>query len=298
MEKMFSGIYPALVTPYKNDGSVDYDGLERLVYCLSKTGISGFYVCGSTGEAFLQRIEERKRIVESVVNANTKKLKIIVQVGAIGTDLSIELSQHAYSCGADAISSVAPFYYKFSETDVVRYYKELAAYSDLPLILYNFPQNSGVCMTYELFKRIMEKCNIAGLKHTSSDFYLMERIRYHYPEITIFNGYDEMLLSGLVAGADGAIGSTFNCLSPLALEIMRLFSQGKIDKAVYYQHKMNDVIEQMIKGGVIQSIKAILEEERIMSNYCRSPFGVLNEQYKVSVLANYFHLKEEFSELF
>ena len=292
---LFSGIYPALVTPYTNDGKLDYDELTKLVHYLSNQGVSGFYICGSTAEAFLLSHEERKKIVETVVKANEKKLKVIVHVGDIGTGLSLDLARHAEKCGVDAISSVAPFYFKFSEDEIFSYYKDLSDNIDLPLVLYNFPANSGVTLSLVFFNRLAELKNVKALKHTSSDFYLMERIKYSHPDISVFNGYDEMLLSGLIAGADGAIDSTFNCIAPIDVKLLEYFKNGDLAKASYLQHRANDLIQLIIKGGVNQSIKAILEYQGFKMNGCRRPFGEIMQDDKNKLIKAYIDIKNEFA---
>lgn len=291
---MFKGIFPALVTPYGGNGNVNYEEIDRLVRHLSKSDISGFYLCGSTAEAFLLSHDERKKIVETVVNANEENKKLIVHVGDIGVDLSLDLARHAASLNVDAISSVAPFYFKFSENEIYEYYKALNDDVDLPLVLYNFPTNSGVALSYGFFEKLNSLRNVVGLKHTSSDYFLLERIKYKHPEISVFNGYDEMMLSGLVAGADGAIGSTFNCIAPVICEIYNAFNARDLERARYLQHRANDLIAEIVNGGTMQSIKAILETEGFKMNGCRKPFGPISEKAKKSLLDTYRALKKEF----
>lgn len=108
----FKGIYTALITPMREDGSVDHESLVRLVKHLQEQGVTGFYVGGSTGEGFILSGEERKAVLETVVRAAEGKSKIIAHIGAIGTEASIELAQHAHGQGVDAMSAVVPFYYK------------------------------------------------------------------------------------------------------------------------------------------------------------------------------------------
>ena len=285
--KGFSGIYPALVTPYTKTQEIDYSQLHKLVVHLNSKGVDGFYVCGSTAEAFLLSPEERKNILETVVDANVGKGRIIAHVGAIGTKLSVDLVKHANSVGVDAISSVAPFYYKFDSEEITSYYTELAQNTDLPLIIYNFPSNSGVQLTNGVLESLVALPNVVGIKHTSNDFFQLERIKTKYPDLTVWNGYDEMFLSGLIAGADGGVGSTFNCLSSLFLEIYQAYRIQDIEKAQATQRLVNTIIEVMVRYGVFQSVKAMLEFQGFDMNGCRSPFKPLKDEYRNELKALY-----------
>lgn len=274
----FSGIYPALVTPYTKSQDVDHIQLGRLVEHLNACGVEGFYVCGSTAEAFLLTPEERKRILETVLEANNGRGKVIAHVGAIGTRLSLDLLEHAQAAGAHAISSVAPFYYKFDSEEIVSYYAELSRHTDLPLFIYNFPGNSGVQLSNGMLEALMSLPNVAGIKHTSNDFFQLERIKTKYPDMAVWNGYDEMLLSGLIAGADGGIGSTYNCMPTLFLDIYRHYQAHDFEQARETQRKANTVIETIVACGVFQSVKALLDFQGFSMNGCRSPFKPLQEE--------------------
>jgi N-acetylneuraminate lyase len=107
------GVIPALITPFKDDGAIYETGLKNLVEDLIESGIGGFYLTGSTGEGFLMTAEERKKVVEIVIEQTAKRVPVIVHVGTIDTKTAEDLAKHAYDSGANAISSVPPFYYRF-----------------------------------------------------------------------------------------------------------------------------------------------------------------------------------------
>ena len=121
MTKPFGGIYPALLTPFTQDNTINESALKRLIEYNIKKGVSGFYVTGSTGEAFLLSMEERKQVMKLVKNAVNGRCKLIAHVGCIATHLAIELAKYAEELGYDAISSVAPYYYKFSFSEIKQY---------------------------------------------------------------------------------------------------------------------------------------------------------------------------------
>ena len=131
------GVIPALLTVFDEHEEVDEQGMRDLVRFLLKQKVNGLYLTGSTGEGFLMKDSERKRVVEIVIDEVKQEVPIIVHVGAISTKRSIELAQHAYESGADAISSVPPFYWKFSEQQIFDYYADLSRSTPLPMIVYN-----------------------------------------------------------------------------------------------------------------------------------------------------------------
>ncbi len=271
----FKGLFAALVTPYTEEKQVDYKQVKRLVRHLLDSGMDGFYVCGSTAEAFLLSMEERKGILEAVTEENNGQGTVIAHVGNIGVGLSAELARHAEKSGADAVSSISPFYYQFSQDEICAYYDELAGSTGLPMFIYNFPANSGFKLTNELLLKMLENPRIVGVKHTSSDFFQLERFKRLNRDLVVWNGYDEMLLCGLVAGADGGIGSTYNCMPGLYRGLLEAYQGKDLELASDYQRRVNNVIECMVGFGVFQSVKALLDYNGIRCNGCRSPFKAL-----------------------
>lgn len=206
------------------------------------------------------------------------KSKIITHVGSIGTGIAQEYACHARSLGVDAISSVTPFYFKFSFEELKRYYFQLAHSVDLPFVVYNFPALAGFELTPEHIGQLSQRANIQGVKFTSKDLYAMERIKQHNPEITIFNGHDEVMLYGLMAGANGGIGSSYNFMPQKYVRLQQLFQQGDFQSAALLQTEINAIIEAMIPYGVNQSVKHLLSLQGIDS--ACSPFSPISEERK------------------
>ncbi|HZJ78388.1 MAG TPA: N-acetylneuraminate lyase [Clostridia bacterium] len=281
MNEKYNGIFPALLTAFTFDDRIDEKAIRRLVrYNLDK-GVKGFYVCGSSGEAFLLSPQERKRVLEVVADEVSGEATIIAHIGSIATHQSIDLASHAKAVGADAISSIPPFYYKFSYEEIKNYYFDILNSVDLPMIMYNFPDASGFKMDTEKIAEFLKDNRILGIKHTCSDFYMLERFKQIRPDTVVFNGFDEMFLSGLAAGADGAIGTTYNAMAEKFIQIYKLYSQGKMNEALEIQRKANNILQKMIKFGVLPSEKAILEIQGLNVGVCRKPFRKLApEEYK------------------
>ena len=282
----FRGIFPALVTPYTTSGEINEDSLRKIVARCLDQGVRGFYVGGSTGEAFLLSAEERQRILEVVADENGGRSTLIAHVGDISTDRSIALARHAREVGVDAISAVPPFYYGFTVEEVSGHYLTLAEAADLPLILYNFPANSGFTLTPELMgelRRVDDR--IVGLKHTSMNLYDLERALRVDEAFVVLAGHDEVLLGALAMGAHGAVGSTYNAIPELYVALMAAFERGAMAEAAALQQRANRFIGLMAPGTGIPQVKAALELLGIECNGSRRPIAALTPEQRASIAA-------------
>lgn len=271
------GIYPALLTPFEKNGKINKTALRQLVDLNLEKGVNGFYVCGSTAESFFLSTEERKEILETVTEHVNGRATIIAHIGHIDTATAIDLAQHAKEHGADAMSSVSPFYYNFNFGEIKNYYFDIANAVDLPMIIYNIPAFAKVSLTAENISEFFDDPRFVALKNTSNDFFLLERLTAKYPNKIYFNGYDEMFLSGLAMGAHGAIGSTFNFMAEKFIKIQKLFKENKMQEALEEQHRANNIISALIKVGVMAGEKAMLCEMGIDFGIARSPFRPMTD---------------------
>ena len=278
--KNFKGIFPALLTPFKNDGSVNDEQLIKLVeYNLSK-GVDGFYAGGSTAEAFLLSFEERKHVLRVISEAARGRCTLIAQTGCIATEMTAELAKYSESIGYDAVSSVPPFYYKFTFDEIKAYYFALADAVHIPIFIYNIPVFSGVTFTAENISEFLKDERFLGVKFTSNDYYSLERIKSAFPGKIIYNGYDEMMLAGLSMGADGGIGSTYNFMAEKFIALRGLFESGNMIEAQKLQKQINRIIEELIKVGVMQGEKYVLDRLGFDMGPCRKPFAELTQAQK------------------
>lgn len=259
MTSNFRGVFPALITPLTKEEKLNIPALEKLLNYEMNSGADGFYIGGATGEGLLLDIPERKKLCEKSIEFIGKDKAKIVHITDVNFRNTIELAKHAEACGADAISSIAPIYFKYDENDIYNYYKAIAESVNVPLIIY-YTVAAGVNMSTDLFCRLFEIDNITGVKWTSSNYYELIKLRERCPEANIFNGPDEMLVCGLSAGADGGIGSTYNVMYPLIRSIYDHFRTGNMAEALEQQKKADKIINVMLRYSVIPVCKMILEE--------------------------------------
>lgn len=279
---MFKGVLTALLTPFDKENKINEKALETLVKHNIGMGVKGFYVCGSTGEAFLLSTDERKQVME-IVKDCAPSSTLIAHIGSVNEAEAAELAKHAQKLGYNAISSVAPFYYKFSFEEIKGYYNRLADSVDIPMLVYHFPAFSGVNMGMGEISQFLENDKFMGIKFTSNDFFTLEQIKSHFPNKIVYNGFDEMFLSGLSMGADGGIGSTYNFMADKFVTIQKLFSENMIPEAQEVQKEANRIITLLCKFGVMQAEKEVLNQLGIDFGVCRKPFGTLTDEQKAIV---------------
>ncbi|MGH2317044.1 N-acetylneuraminate lyase [Planococcus sp. SE5232] len=276
------GLYTALMCSFDEQGNVNEKGLREIVrYNIEVSEVDGLYVNGSTGENFLISTEQKKQIFEIVKDEVGDKVKLIAQVGSLNIEEASDLAHFVTDLGYDAISAVTPFYYKFDFEEIKDYYNTILEGVDTQLIIYSIPALTGVNMNLEQFGELFENEKIIGVKFTAPDFFLLERLRHAFPDKLIYSGFDEMLLSASVLNVDGAIGSTFNVNGKRAKQIFTLAQSGKIDEAREIQKVTNDLIEEILKNGLYQTIKEMLETQGVNAGFVRKPMKQLTEEKAV-----------------
>ncbi|CAM6343995.1 TPA: N-acetylneuraminate lyase [Klebsiella aerogenes] len=289
------GVMPALLTPFDAQQNIDRASLRRLVRFNIEQGVDGVYVGGSTGEAFVQSLSEREEVLEIVAEEAKGKITLIAHVGCVSTAESQQLAVAAKRYGFDAVSAVTPFYYPFSFEEHCDHYRAIIDSADgIPMVVYNIPALSGVKLTLEQINQLVTLPGVGALKQTSGDLYQMEQIRRAHPELVLYNGYDEIFASGLLAGADGGIGSTYNIMAWRYLGIVQALKEGDTAKAQQLQHECNKVIDLLVKVGVFRGLKTVLHYMDVLSvPLCRKPFTPVEDKFQAELKALAQQLMQE-----
>jgi N-acetylneuraminate lyase len=263
MHFRLSGLVAATFTPMHSDGSLNLAMARPVVEHLIRNGVRGLYVCGSTGEGPLLTTEERKATAAAYVEAAEGRLPVVVQVGHSSVVEARQLAAHAVEIGADAVSAVAPYYFKPGNVNTLAdCLAEIAGGApDLPFYYYHIPALSGVSLDMvELLQRVASKIhNFAGIKYTNATTdELQTLIALDDGRWDILFGRDEMLLGGLAAGAKGAVGSTYNFAAPLYYRVMAAFREGNIEEAQRLQGLAVKMVRIICGYRVHAGLKAIM----------------------------------------
>lgn len=295
MSVTLKGVMPALLTPFDRQQKLDTQSLRQLVRFNIAQGVDGLYVGGSTGEAFMQNSAERQEVLEIVAEEAKGKVTLIAHVGTVSTQESQQLAQAASRFGYDAVSAVTPFYYPFSFEEHCDHYRGIIDSADgLPMVVYNIPALSGVKLSLDQINTLVTLPGVGALKQTSGDLFQMEQIRRAHPDLVLYNGYDEIFASGLLAGADGGIGSTYNIMAWRYQGIVRALKEGDVATASALQTKCNEVIDLLIKVGVFRGLKTVLHYMGVIDvPLCRKPFAPVEEKYLPELRALAQRLQQE-----
>jgi 2-dehydro-3-deoxy-D-pentonate aldolase len=238
---MFSGLIPAMVTPFDERGEVDLGATEAVVERFIEAGVSGISPLGSTGEATHLLGEERKRFVEEVVRIVAGRTPIVVGVGAAGTKEAVELARHAESVGADAVLVVSPFYWKVGEEALFKHFATVAGSVEIPALLYNIPMLTGIDLSPALIARLAEEYpNVSGLKDTVTEYFhtvaVLREVKGVRSDFSVLSGWEDLILPSLLAGADGSICAFANVAPELFVSLVRSALDGDLERAVV-QHR-------------------------------------------------------------
>jgi N-acetylneuraminate lyase len=288
---LFSGIIPALLTPFTRQGDVDLAALEELVEFVLAGGVSGLYLCGSAGEGLLLSEEERRSVVEVAVKQVNGRVPIIVHVGALATSTSAGLARHAREAGADAVASIPPFYYPVGEEGIRVHYREIARAAELPLYAYNIPGLTNVDLGTDLIEGLFQEGVIQGVKYTSYDQLDFRKLAETCgPGLNLFSGPDEMLLPFLVMGGHGGIGTTYNCFPDLIVAIYDAWRDDDISRAQQLQYQLDRFVLLLRVYGVIPAVKVVTRWAGVDCGPPRMPIQPLTAEEEV-------HLRQEVERL-
>lgn len=283
MTEKLQGLIAATYTPLHADGTLHLDVIPKVVERLLADGIQGLYVCGSTGEGMSLSGEDRKRVTAAYVQATSRRVPVIVQVGHNSVAEACELAAHADDVGADIISATCPSYFKVtSEATLIDCMQQIAAAApQRPFYYYHIPMLTGSQLDMVRFLRdgADRIPSLAGLKYTSATLHeFQECLELNNGRFDVVWGLDEMLLGALATGAQAAIGSTYNIAAPLYAKLWRAFQAGDLTTARQLQAASIRFIRTLNGYPFHPAMKAVLQMQGLSMGGCRLPQGRLSDQ--------------------
>ena len=279
----YKGIIPAFYACYDENGEISPERVRALTEYHIKKGVKGIYVNGSSGECIYQSVEDRKIVLENVMEVAKGKLTVIAHVACNNTKDSVELAKHAESLGVDAIAAIPPIYFRLPEYAIADYWNAMsAAAPNTDFVIYNIPQLAGVALTMNLFAKMRENPKVIGVKNSSMPVQDIQMFKAAAGEdYIIFNGPDEQFISGRVIGAEAGIGGTYGVMPELFLKMDELVKENRLDEAREVQYAANEVIYKMCSchGNMYAVIKEILRiNENLDLGSVRAPLAELIEE--------------------
>jgi 4-hydroxy-tetrahydrodipicolinate synthase len=272
------GILPALVTPFTDDGkTVDEERLRGLVNHCIELGVHGVVPCGTTGEFVNLTTEEKKHVIKTVIDEVNGRVKVVAGTGASGTNEAVEMTKYAKDVGADAALIVTPFYLKPADRGIYEHYFTITSEVDLPVILYNIPQCTGLPLPWQMVEDLAQIPNIVGVKDSSGQLSfilaVLEKVR---DKINVLCGHDEVVIAALAAGCSGAILASANVIPDVWVQIYNHVKNGELQKARELQYKVQK-IARIIAGSGAVGTKEALNMMKIKVGPVRKPLSVGGE---------------------
>ena len=285
-----NGLTAAAYTAFNSDGSLNLGAIEQQADVLLGDGVTGVFICGTTGEGLSLSTAERIQVAERWREAvSPGSFKVIVHVGHNSLVDAINLAKHAEAIGADAFSIAAPNYFRAASVDdLLEFCAPVArAASKLPFYYYEIPSMTGVHvpMTEFLEKGGRVMPNLAGIKFSSTDLAVLQECRaFAGGRYDLLFGCDEMLLAALALGVRGAVGSTYNYATPLYHEIIAAFEQGDWERARSLQLRSVEMVKILQPYGMIAAGKAVMSCRGVECGPVRPPLRQLCEQRRRELL--------------
>ncbi|MEG0264938.1 MAG: 4-hydroxy-tetrahydrodipicolinate synthase [Erysipelotrichaceae bacterium] len=272
-------IMVALITPFLKDGFIDYASLEKIVLRLLDEGIDGFIVCGTTSEVCTLSREERFQVLNYVIKLCSHRCEIWFGCGTNNTKETLELMQASQSHEIDGYLIVTPYYNKPSDAGLYKHYERLAKQSILPIMLYNVPKRSGVCLSYPLIRKLIKHYpNITSLKQASDDYETVKKLKEEFPFFKIYCGEDAALSSGLDAGMDGIISVSGHCYLKDIQNFIKAYQNHQ--PITDFDKRIKDIATTTFCDASPAPIKYILNQRGECHNVLRLPLVPITKANK------------------
>lgn len=269
------GVIPALLTPFTKSGKqVDYEKAAGLAAFLADKGVHGLFVAGTTGEGMLMTLDERKQLIETIVEAVGERVDVIAHTGCLDTASTIHLTCHAAQAGAKAAGIVAPGFYGYDDVSLALHYKAVAqAAKGFPILFYNLPACARNALSAEFMIDLAQKVdNIRGVKDSSGDFVHIGEVLAHAPKgFMVINGVDNYSFQALVTGAHGCVASAANVVPELFLAIIKSVKKGDHEAAWRHQKKLSAAAKLLRYGAMVAYYKEGVRLRGFDPGYVRPP---------------------------
>jgi 4-hydroxy-tetrahydrodipicolinate synthase len=271
--KRFRGTGVAIVTPFKNDSSIDFAAMGRVINHIISGGVNYIVALGTTGESVTLTKDEKKAVISYVVEVIDNRIPLVVGFGGNNTQDVINCIKHANLTGVDGILSVTPYYNKPTQKGIIQHFKAIATCSSIPVILYNVPGRTSCNMSAETCLELAHECeNIVGVKEASGDITQIMKIIKGKPEnFNVISGDDMMTLPVIAAGGSGVISVLANAFPAQCSELVATSLKSNFKSAREIQLRFLEVVELLFTEGNPSGVKAMLNILGLCENTLRLP---------------------------
>lgn len=290
------GIIVAMLTPYQENGAINLPALREYVDFLLARGVHGLFPTGTNGEGPALSLEERKQVIQTVVEQAAGRVPVIAHTGGITTAESVELTRFARACGAQAAAVVSPYYFPHDEAALEEHFRAIAAaVPDFPLYLYNIPGNAKNDLKPAFVARLRQRAqNIVGIKDSSKDLTRLEEyIATLGPGFTTIVGTDTLILPALVMGAAGVVSAVANVFPEPCVALYGAWQEGDLAQARALQYQINRIRAVLKAGPYITPYRVALAQRGLPFAAVRPPFRPLSASEQANLEENLTKLQGE-----
>lgn len=275
------GVIVPLITPFDAQMRIDHNGVRQVVDFVVGKGVHAVMIGGTTGEGMLLRPEERKVLLETVIDQVQHRVPVIAHTGCIDTATTVELSRHAQQSGADFISAIVPYFFTFNDEQIFRHFVTVAeAVPEMPVLLYAFPGNAKNDISPALLEHLIHAApNIVGIKSSNDDLIrFQDYVKVGGPDFTACFGVDELMLGGLAFGSKAQISGNANSFPEPFIQLYEAFQAGDIQRAQQLQQVVNDIVSLHHAGATTAFFKATLQMRGVSTGRVRPPMRELTAE--------------------
>lgn len=282
---VFTGTCTAIITPFYQDGTINYQCFSALIDRQLKAGVDAICVCGTTGESATLSIQEHIDVVDYCVKEVAGRCRVIAGTGSNDTATALELSLHAQDSGADALLLVTPYYNKTTQEGLFRHYTYVADRVDTPILLYNVPSRTGVSFTTETYRRLGEHPNINGVKEASGNFSLIAKtMALCKDQLHFWSGNDDHVIPMMALGAKGVISVASNLVPEPMVKMTHQFLEGKTEAAAAIQLQYAPLIDTLFSEVNPIPLKAAMQAAGLDSGKLRLPLWEMSDSGQKALL--------------
>jgi 1-pyrroline-4-hydroxy-2-carboxylate deaminase len=282
----WEGVYPALLTPFKKDDTIDFDMFKLNLDAQVNAGIDGIVIGGSLGEASTLLKEELIELLQCSIQFLSGSVPVIVNIAEQATKAAIKSAENAEKNGADGLMLLPPMRYKADDRETNEYFKTVAANTSLPIMIYNNPYDYKIEVTLKMFEELGAISNIQAVKESTRDVSNVTRMKNHFGDrFKILCGVDTLALEELALGADGWIAGLVDAFPSETVAVYRLMKAGRYHEALHIYRWFLPVLELDIQAKLVHYIKLAATQTGIGTEYMRAPRLMLEGEERNKILA-------------
>jgi 4-hydroxy-tetrahydrodipicolinate synthase len=281
----WQGVFPALLTPFTAQDTIDFDMFEKNLLAQIEAGITGIIVSGSLGEASTLTTEEKFELVKFAKKVLPAEMPVVLCIAEQSTAVAVKIAKEAEAIGADGLMVLPPMRYKADDDETVAYFSTIAKSTSLSLMIYNNPVDYKIEVTLDMFEKLAEYPNIQAIKESTRDVSNVTRIFNRFGDrFKVFCGVDTLIMEEVMLGADGVVGGLVDAFPKETVAIFNLVKAGRYQEAVAIYRWYLPLLELDIHPKLVQNIKLAATLAGIGSEYVRAPRMVLEGAERERVL--------------